>query len=46
MDNCSFIGYDTHASGIIGAVATNITSPGFIPPIPFTGVAPEATLGM
>ncbi len=46
FDNCTLDSSGTHVSGIVGAIAINIATPGFIPPVPFTGVAPEATLGM
>ncbi|KAI9329163.1 peptidase S8/S53 domain-containing protein [Obelidium mucronatum] len=44
MDNCSDVSHGTHVAGIIAADARNITVDGFIPSIPFTGVAPEANI--
>ncbi|KAJ3026728.1 UNVERIFIED_CONTAM: hypothetical protein HDU68_005154, partial [Siphonaria sp. JEL0065] len=44
IDNCSGNSHGTHVAGIIGADARNITTEGFVPSIPFTGVAPEANL--
>ncbi|KAJ3173884.1 hypothetical protein HDU87_007294 [Geranomyces variabilis] len=45
LDNCSDEAHGTHTTGIIGADARNINTPGFVPARPFTGVAPSATLG-
>ncbi|KAJ3163372.1 hypothetical protein HDU88_006321 [Geranomyces variabilis] len=45
MDNCSDEAHGTHTTGIIGADARNIKTPGFVPALPFTGVAPGAELG-
>ncbi|KAJ3002785.1 UNVERIFIED_CONTAM: hypothetical protein HDU68_006007, partial [Siphonaria sp. JEL0065] len=44
IDNCSEGSHGTHVAGIIAADARNITTPGFIPSIPFTGVAPDANI--
>lgn len=38
-------GIGTHVAGIIAANATGITEMGYIPNIPFVGVAPQVTLG-
>ena len=35
----------THVAGIIAANTTGITEKGFISPVPFMGVAPQATIG-
>ncbi|CAF3826629.1 unnamed protein product [Rotaria sordida] len=45
LDDCSAISHGTHVAGIIAANAIGISQPGFIPDVPFLGVAPEATLG-
>ncbi|KAJ3409063.1 hypothetical protein HDV05_004595 [Chytridiales sp. JEL 0842] len=47
LDNCSASAHGTHVAGIIGANAMNTTGwpADLLPPVPFTGVAPEATLG-
>ncbi|KAJ3076125.1 hypothetical protein HDU98_005544 [Podochytrium sp. JEL0797] len=45
LDNCSGESHGTHVSGIVAGMGLNITTPGWIPSIPFTGVAPDATLG-
>ncbi|KAJ3014587.1 UNVERIFIED_CONTAM: hypothetical protein HDU68_000216 [Siphonaria sp. JEL0065] len=45
IDTCSSASHGTHVAGIIGANALNIVEKGFVPTIPFTGVAPEVTLG-
>ncbi|KAI8842469.1 peptidase S8/S53 domain-containing protein [Chytridium lagenaria] len=45
LDDCSVESHGTHVAGIIGADAKNITKEGFVPPTPFEGVAPGATLG-
>ncbi|KAJ3026737.1 UNVERIFIED_CONTAM: hypothetical protein HDU68_005163 [Siphonaria sp. JEL0065] len=44
LDNCTTGSHGTHVAGIIAADARNITTPGWIPDIPFTGVAPDATI--
>ncbi|KAI9326531.1 peptidase S8/S53 domain-containing protein [Obelidium mucronatum] len=44
IDNCSESSHGTHVAGIVAADARNITVGGFIPSIPFTGVAPEANI--
>ncbi|KAJ3009895.1 UNVERIFIED_CONTAM: hypothetical protein HDU68_002430 [Siphonaria sp. JEL0065] len=44
IDNCPGGSHGTHVAGIIAADARNITTPGWIPDIPFSGVAPEATI--
>ncbi|KAJ3018739.1 hypothetical protein HKX48_002653 [Thoreauomyces humboldtii] len=45
LDNCSSESHGTHCAGIIGADASAITTPGFIPALPWVGVAPGAELG-
>jgi subtilisin family serine protease len=45
IDDCSTESHGTHVAGIVAANALNITTVGFIPDFPFTGVAPDATLG-
>ncbi|KAJ3148311.1 hypothetical protein HDU86_007493 [Geranomyces michiganensis] len=45
MDNCSEEAHGTHTTGIIGADARKVSTPGFMPALPFTGVAPAADLG-
>ncbi|KAI9338964.1 peptidase S8/S53 domain-containing protein, partial [Zopfochytrium polystomum] len=45
LDDCSGNSHGTHVAGIIGGVALNITTPGFVPQVPWTGVAPDVTLG-
>ncbi|KAI9354508.1 peptidase S8/S53 domain-containing protein [Zopfochytrium polystomum] len=45
LDDCSEISHGTHVAGIVGGNALNITTPGFIPGFPWTGVAPDVTLG-
>ncbi|KAJ3094238.1 hypothetical protein HDU97_008326 [Phlyctochytrium planicorne] len=45
MDNCSEESHGTHVSGIIGADATNLSKPEWLTQVPFTGVAPDVTLG-
>ncbi|KAJ3112920.1 hypothetical protein HK100_002157 [Physocladia obscura] len=44
FDNCSAESHGTHVAGIIAGNATDITVPGFVPAVQFTGVAPQATL--
>ncbi|KAJ3170811.1 hypothetical protein HK101_011325 [Irineochytrium annulatum] len=44
IDNCSTESHGTHVAGIIAGDASNITVNGFVPPVPFTGVAPEASI--
>ncbi|KAJ3387638.1 hypothetical protein HDU80_000120 [Chytriomyces hyalinus] len=44
IDNCSEISHGTHVSGIVAGDARNMTAVGFVPAIPFTGVAYEAKL--
>ncbi|KAJ3107286.1 hypothetical protein HDU97_004425 [Phlyctochytrium planicorne] len=44
MDNCSASSHGTHVAGIVGAFAYNMAAP-FQPPVDFTGVAPNVTLG-
>lgn len=34
----------THVAGIVGADASKITQAGFVPAIPFVGVAPQVTI--
>ncbi|KAI8843071.1 peptidase S8/S53 domain-containing protein [Chytridium lagenaria] len=45
FDSCGTSSHGTHVAGIIGADARNITDPAWAPPFPFTGVAPEVTMG-
>ncbi|KAJ3095598.1 hypothetical protein HDU97_006769 [Phlyctochytrium planicorne] len=45
LDSCSEESHGTHVSGIIGADATNLAKPEWLTQIPFTGVAPDVTLG-
>ncbi|KAJ3117130.1 hypothetical protein HDU96_007793 [Phlyctochytrium bullatum] len=45
MDDCSVESHGTHVAGIIAADARNVTKEGFVPPKPFTGVAPDVTVG-
>ncbi|KAJ3296415.1 hypothetical protein HDU76_006728 [Blyttiomyces sp. JEL0837] len=47
LDECSEESHGTHVAGIVGANALNIKSsdPAYIPQFPFTGVAPDVTLG-
>ncbi|KAI8825384.1 peptidase S8/S53 domain-containing protein, partial [Chytriomyces cf. hyalinus JEL632] len=44
IDNCSDDSHGTHVAGIVAADARNITTPGYVPSVPFTGVAYEANL--
>ncbi|KAJ3107280.1 hypothetical protein HDU97_004419 [Phlyctochytrium planicorne] len=44
LDNCSQGSHGTHVAGIVGAFAYNMTAP-FQPPVDFSGVAPNVTLG-
>ncbi|KAJ3107289.1 hypothetical protein HDU97_004428 [Phlyctochytrium planicorne] len=44
MDNCSAVSHGTHVAGIVGAFAYNMPDP-FQPPVEFSGVAPNVTLG-
>ncbi|KAJ3010833.1 hypothetical protein HKX48_007170 [Thoreauomyces humboldtii] len=45
LENCTDDSHGTHTTGIIGASAIGMNQPGFIPYLPFQGVAPKATLG-
>ncbi|KAI9333771.1 peptidase S8/S53 domain-containing protein [Zopfochytrium polystomum] len=45
LDNCSAESHGTHVSGIVAGDASNITNATWAPPVPWTGVAPGATLG-
>ncbi|KAJ3107281.1 hypothetical protein HDU97_004420 [Phlyctochytrium planicorne] len=45
LDQCSTNSHGTHVSGIVAADALNLTKPEWVTQIPFTGVAPGATLG-
>ncbi|KAJ3118576.1 hypothetical protein HDU96_000528 [Phlyctochytrium bullatum] len=45
FDNCSDSAHGSHVAGIVGANAANITTPGFIPAVPWTGVAPDVEFG-
>ncbi|CAF3755063.1 unnamed protein product [Rotaria sp. Silwood1] len=45
IDDCSASSHGTHVAGIIAANATEISQIGFMPIVPFLGVAPQATLG-
>ncbi|KAI9345283.1 peptidase S8/S53 domain-containing protein [Obelidium mucronatum] len=44
LDDCQGQSHGTHVAGIIAADASNITAPGWVPGIPFTGVAPDANI--
>ncbi|KAJ3243712.1 hypothetical protein HDU78_011849 [Chytriomyces hyalinus] len=44
IDNCSDDSHGTHVAGIVAADARNITTPGYVPAVPFTGVAYEANI--
>ncbi|KAJ3218458.1 hypothetical protein HDU67_005554 [Dinochytrium kinnereticum] len=44
-DNCSSSSHGTHVAGIVGADARAIKDPAYATDVPFTGVAPEVTLG-
>ncbi|KAJ3107295.1 hypothetical protein HDU97_004434 [Phlyctochytrium planicorne] len=44
LDNCSTDSHGTHVAGIVGANAIGITGD-LKPPVEFTGVAPEVTIG-
>ncbi|KAJ3248094.1 hypothetical protein HDU77_008246, partial [Chytriomyces hyalinus] len=44
IDNCSNDSHGTHVAGIVAADARNITTPGYVPAVPFTGVAYEANI--
>ena len=45
MDNCSIDSHGTHVAGIVAGDASSITAAGFAPQFPWTGVAPDATIG-
>ncbi|KAI9337125.1 peptidase S8/S53 domain-containing protein [Zopfochytrium polystomum] len=45
IDNCSTAAHGSHVSGIVAGDASSITDPEWAPPVPWTGVAPGATLG-
>ncbi|KAI9366935.1 peptidase S8/S53 domain-containing protein [Zopfochytrium polystomum] len=45
MDDCSGDAHGSHVAGIIAGVAVNVTGEGFVPFVPWVGVAPEATIG-
>lgn len=45
LDNCSSSSHGTHVAGIVAANGTSMSQTGFIPIVPFVGVAPDATLG-
>jgi minor extracellular serine protease Vpr len=45
MDNCSEDSHGTHVAGIVAGDASSITAAGFAPQFPWTGVAPDATIG-
>ncbi|KAJ3300979.1 hypothetical protein HDU76_005930 [Blyttiomyces sp. JEL0837] len=47
IDDCSSESHGTHVAGIVGANALNVVSsdPAYKPPVAFTGVAPDVTLG-
>ncbi|KAJ3192789.1 hypothetical protein HK101_005963 [Irineochytrium annulatum] len=44
IDNCSTESHGTHVAGIVAGDASNITATGFIPAVPWTGVAPNANI--
>ncbi|KAJ3217597.1 hypothetical protein HDU81_000784 [Chytriomyces hyalinus] len=44
IDNCSDDSHGTHVAGIVAGDARNITTAGYVPAVPFTGVAYEANL--
>ncbi|KAJ3107288.1 hypothetical protein HDU97_004427 [Phlyctochytrium planicorne] len=44
IDNCSYPAHGTHVAGIVGAFAYNMPAE-FHPPVEFSGVAPNVTLG-
>ncbi|KAJ3096644.1 hypothetical protein HDU97_005706 [Phlyctochytrium planicorne] len=45
LDNCSSISHGTHVAGIVAANSFNLTNPEWVSDLPFTGVAPDVTLG-
>ncbi|KAJ3205250.1 hypothetical protein HDU67_008940 [Dinochytrium kinnereticum] len=45
LDNCSSDSHGTHVAGIVAADASAIKNATWATDVPFTGVAPEATLG-
>ncbi|CAF1413442.1 unnamed protein product, partial [Adineta steineri] len=45
IDNCSSSSHGTHVAGIVGANINGINQTYFIPSVPFSGVAPDVTLG-
>ncbi|KAJ3107282.1 hypothetical protein HDU97_004421 [Phlyctochytrium planicorne] len=45
LDTCSEESHGTHVAGIVGADALNLKNPEWVSDLPFTGVAPEVTLG-
>ncbi|KAJ3076949.1 hypothetical protein HDU98_010224 [Podochytrium sp. JEL0797] len=45
LDNCSEESHGTHVAGIVAGMGLNITIPGWVPSSPFSGVAPDVTLG-
>ncbi|KAJ3332200.1 hypothetical protein HDU76_000973 [Blyttiomyces sp. JEL0837] len=47
IDNCSADSHGTHCAGIIGSNALNLSNVNstFVPPVPFSGVAIDVTIG-
>ncbi|KAJ3411267.1 hypothetical protein HDV05_002451 [Chytridiales sp. JEL 0842] len=45
IDNCSESSHGTHVAGIIAGNTTGVAAAGFVSPVPFTGSAPEVTIG-
>ncbi|KAJ3025640.1 UNVERIFIED_CONTAM: hypothetical protein HDU68_006924 [Siphonaria sp. JEL0065] len=43
-DNCNESAHGTHVAGIVAADARNITAEGWVPSVPFSGVAPDASI--
>ncbi|KAJ3135580.1 hypothetical protein HK101_004110, partial [Irineochytrium annulatum] len=44
LDNCTSSSHGTHVAGIIAGDASNISATGFVPAVPWTGVAPNANI--
>ncbi|KAI9325422.1 peptidase S8/S53 domain-containing protein, partial [Zopfochytrium polystomum] len=45
IDDCSDGAHGTHVAGILAGNALNITDPAFLPEMPWSGVAPDITIG-